>query len=120
MSVSVQIDYDSVKDATRGVEDYVQRIYKDRRYQIAEAFIDIATPFVPIKDGDLRASATVVDGGYGVRWSATNPKNGYDYAGIQYNVPMNHPRGGTDHWDQEAMFYEGDTFIQKCQEILTK
>ena len=120
MSVSVQVDYDSVKDATRGIEDYVQRIYKDRRYQIAEAFIDIATPYVPIKDGDLRASATVVDNGYGIQWSAVNPKSGYNYAGIQYDVPMNHPRGGTDHWDREALWYEGENFIQKCQEILTK
>ena len=119
-SVSVTYDKDFIKDATAETENIVRKIYANRRYKIAQAFIDVCTPFVPVKSKALRNSAEIIDDGYAVKWSAENPNNGYDYAGIQYEIPMQHPRGGTDHWDRDAMFYEGDTFIQKCEEILTK
>lgn len=121
MSVTVTYDYNFIKDATKETEGLVQRIYENRRYKIAQAFIDIVTPFVPVKSGDLRLSADIVDDGYAVKWSATNPRNGYDYAERQYKTEEYiHPRGGTDHWDTEAMFYEGETFLAKCEEILRK
>ena len=120
MSVRVEIPYSELKENIEYTENIVKRIYANRRNRIAEAFIDYCTPFVPIKSGALRSSATVVDNGYGVEWSATNPKSGYDYASVQYEVPFEHPRGGTDHWDREMLFYEGDAFLSTVEEILTK
>ena len=38
MGVEVSYDYDFIKDATKGVDNLVQRIYKNRRTQIAQAF----------------------------------------------------------------------------------
>lgn len=121
MSVHVEIPYSDIRDATEDIEGLVRRIYENRRYQIAETFIDFCTPFVPVKKGNLRASATITDGGHSVQWSAINHKSGYDYAGIQYEVPMHHSTPGTtDHWDQEMMWYEGDNFIDAVAEILRK
>lgn len=121
MSVSVDIPYSEIRDAVRGVEDYVQRIYAGRRYQVAETFIDTVTPFVPVKTGALRSGARIVDSGYGVQWSATNPKSGYDYASKQYyDTSYSHPKGGYAEWDKVAMAYEGDAFIEKVKDILEK
>ena len=121
MSVTVDIPYDRVREATKGIEDYVQKIYEGRRYQIAEAFIDVVTPFVPVKHGYLRESATIVDSGHSVQWSAINPKTGYDYAGMQYETTwFEHPRGGYAEWDDIAMKYEGDTFIERVKDILER
>lgn len=121
MSVKVDIPYGAIRDSVRGIDDYVQRIYAGRRYQIAEEFIDTVTPFVPIKTGVLRSSATIIDNGYAVEWSATNPKNGYNYAPKQYEeIGYNHPRGGYAEWDQVAMAYEGEAFIEKVKDILAK
>ena len=120
MAVHVDIDYDSVKDATEGIEGLVQRIYANRRHKIAEAFIEVVTPFVPMKTGALRNSATIVDDGRAVTWHAENENTGYPYGDLQYEVPYSHEYPETDHWDQAAMFYEGDTFIKKCEEILSK
>lgn len=120
MSVTVDIPYSDIKDVTNEIEGLVRRIFVNRRYPIAETFIDYCTPFVPVKSGALRSSATIVDNGYSVQWSAINPKSGYDYAQIQYEIPFNHPRGGTDHWDQEMMWYEGENFVTAVAEILRK
>lgn len=120
MSVSVNVPLQEIKDYFDGVEGLVQRVYANRRYQIAETFVDVVTPFVPVKSGNLRASATILDDGRAVEWSAVNPRTGYNYAALQYEVPMDHPRGGTDHWDQEAMWYEGDTFMDRVENILKK
>ena len=121
MGVEVSYDYDFIKDATKGVDNLVQRIYKNRRTQIAQAFIDVCTPFVPVKTGALRESAQILDDGKAVKWSANNPKSGYDYAERQYyDASLQHPRGGIDHWDEAAMAYEGDTFMQRVEEILTR
>jgi hypothetical protein len=52
------------------------------RRAIGEAFVDAVTPFVPMKDGDLRDSGTATDDGR-VYWTATN--QGFNYAGYVYD-----------------------------------
>lgn len=121
MSVQVDISYSDIKECIDYTENMVKRIYANRRYQIAEKFIEYCTPFVPVKDGHLREGATIVDNGYAVEWSAINPRDGYDYAQIQYeNEMFQHPKGGSAYWDREMMFYEGDAFLEEVKDILTK
>lgn len=61
---------------------------------------------VPIKTGKLMLSG-LKEGSIGkfgaagqaeIKYSATNPRNGYNYAAIQHEVPFNHPFGGEDHF----------------------
>ena len=117
--VEIDIPLEDIKDYLEDAEDIVHRIYEGRRTQIAETFIEFCTPYVPIKTGQLRESAEVIDNGYAVRWSAESSK-GYDYAPIQYDVPFNHPRGGTDNWDYHMLADIGDKFMDAVQEILKK
>ena len=120
MGVVVSIPYNEIRDSVRGLDDYVHRIYEGRRYQIAEEFIDLCTPFVPVKTGNLRLGASIVDNGYAVEWSAINPKNGFDYAPRQYYEYFYHPIDGSDHWDEEMLLYEGDTFYERVKGILER
>lgn len=52
------------------------------RQRIGEAFIDAATPFVPMKSGDLRASGRATDDGR-IYWSSVH--RGYNYAAKLYD-----------------------------------
>ena len=121
MSVTVEVPFESIKEATSQMEGIVQRIYQNRRMQIAEAFVEVVTPFVPEKTGALRSSAEISADGRNVTWHAENPNNGYPYGDRQYeDTTYAHNFPQTDHWDQEAIWYEGDNFFKKCAEILNK
>lgn len=53
------------------------------RQQIGEAFLDVVTPYIPAKSGQLRSSGRATDDGR-VYWTAMN-KRGDNYAGYVYD-----------------------------------
>ena len=88
--------------------------------QIGEIFIEICTPLVPKRSGDLINTGKVIASskeGIYVGWQGT--RRNFDYARAQYyNTEYNHPIQGTDHWDQAAMAQEGDVFVARCEREL--
>ena len=117
--VRVTVDKSFNKNAENAVNLIAKERFNEHKHEIAEEFIQICTPFIPLDTGQLIASGHVVNSGkdeVAVAWNRS--KRGFDVAREQYYHPHNHTGMRTDHWDQAAMAYEGDTFIARCEQIL--
>lgn len=91
----------------------VDSITKDPllRQYIGQVYVGVVTPYVPVDTGKLRASGRATEDGR-VYWTAVSPikvardghtYGGYNYAAIQYNVPMRHKDpNATDHWTDKV------------------
>ena len=123
MGVTVEVPYDMVREVQRETENTVKRVFNNRREQIGDAFISVVEPFVPKDKGYLRASATIVNSSAGeidIRYSRYS-KNGYDVAYRQYtDTGYQHDGVESAYWDQVAMDYAGDVFIDMVEDILKK
>lgn len=60
----------------------------DLRKAIGEEYIQLVTPFVPMRTGKLRSQASASGDGR-ITWTATN-KHGYNYALTQYTTQYIH------------------------------
>lgn len=119
--VRVDVIQSSLKNSEEVLESQILDRWDEYSDEIGEIFIEICTPFIPLKTGRLINSGHVVRSGKEgiyVNWNATN--KGFDYARKQYTYPYNHPLQGTDHWDQEAMAMEGDTFVSMVERLMKK
>lgn len=117
--VRVDVIKSTLKNAEDAIESAVFDRWEECGPEIGEIFIQICTPFVPLKTGRLINSGHVVNSsksGIYVAWDAT--RKGFDYARRQYSTPYSHPLQGIDHWDQYAMAQEGDTFIARVEREL--
>lgn len=119
--VRVDVIQSSIKNSEEVLESEILNKWDQYSDEIGEIFIEICTPFVPYKTGRLINSGHVVSSskeGIFVNWNAVD--RGYDYARRQYSTPYYHPIQGTDHWDQEAMALEGDTFVSMIERLMNK
>ena len=117
--VRVTVDKSYQKNAQNAVESICYNQFGENAYDIGETFIQICTPYVPWRTGELAGSGHVVNTSkdeLSVAWNKS--KNGFDIAREQYYHPHNHLEGRTDHWDQTAMEYSGELFRQRCEKIL--
>lgn len=118
--VRVDVIQSSLKYAEDALESAAFNKWEKHAHEIGEIFIEVCTPFVPLKTGRLIDSGHVVNSskeGIHVAWNAS--RKGFDYARRQYyNSEYEHPLQGTDHWDQEAMAVDGDVFVARCEEEL--
>ena len=117
--VRVKIDTSFLGEANTKVTALAKQDYYDHREEIGEAFIEVVTPYVPLRTGELINSGHVVNTSkeeIAVAWNKS--KKGFDIAREQYYHPHNHLPGRTDHWDKAAMEYDGELFRQRCEDIL--
>lgn len=99
--------------------EFIRNANSHRR-QIARMYADAIDPWVPYKTGRLAKVYINQDGE--IVYSAKN-RYGYNYAGIQYEVPYNHPVSGphplaTDHWDEVAGPIVWSSFVYDVNELL--
>jgi len=120
--VSVEWDWSdfevSYRNKIRAINEIVNK--DETINKIADEYAKLVDPFVPYKTGSL-AKYSIVDGN--IIYSATNPQNGYNYAGIQYdNIFFHHPTThhihATDHWDEVADPIIWDEFRKKSGRII--
>lgn len=117
--VSVKVDNAFFGKAKTAVDSVTRAKFRENKEEIGDAFLEIVTPYVPLRTGELINSGHVVNtSGDNVAVAWNKSKKGFDIAREQYYHPHNHPIQGTDHWDKAAMAYEGDVFRQRCENIL--
>lgn len=86
--------------------------YPDLRQSIGQLYVFAVSPYVPYNTGKLQGSGHATNDGRAY-WTAISPVlvspvdghtyGGYNYAGIQYEVPMHHTTPGTtDHWTDKV------------------
>ena len=118
--VRVTVDKSYKKNAENVVDYTLHERYAECGNAIGEEFIRVCTPFVPLRTGELASSGHVVNTSkdeVAVAWNKS--KKGFDIARRQYyNDEYAHSGRRTDHWDQAAMAYEGDTFYKRVENIL--
>ena len=96
----------------------------DLRQEIGTVLVDVVTPYVPMKTGQLRDSGRATTDGR-LYWTAIDPKTGENYAYKQYTTQYNHyttpgtgpywvnnVQPGTPDWD--------DTFISTITPIIKR
>lgn len=89
----------------------------------AHALLAASKPGVPVRSGELVASGEVVQDGIGaaVAYSATNPKDGYNYAIKQHeDMDLNHPNGGGPKWLENAMNTEHVVITEAMAAVMRK
>jgi hypothetical protein len=85
----------------------------DLRQMIGTEFLDVVTPYVPMKTGELRDSGRATNDGR-LYWTAINPRDGYNYAYKQYTTQyrnyttpgtgpywVENVQPGTPDWDEK-------------------
>lgn len=73
---------------------------KEGTKKCAEHLLEEAKRRVPVDTGALKISGEMRETPSGYIVSFEGDDNGYDYAVIQHQIPMHHPKGGTDHYLQ--------------------
>jgi hypothetical protein len=105
-SIKVEtIDFHGLIEGQRLNPAYVNYAMK----HVSETMLKDMEYLIPKDTGRLRASGKI--GWYGaannrtLEWSAVNPKDGYNYAGIQYRTQYkNYTTPGTGpYWDKKAL-----------------
>ena len=107
MSVSVEV-------ATDGLDALLSTSERKRRQRLyAMRAAELMEPYVPLEEGDLRASEAInsdYDGGV-LTWNTP-------YVARHYYEPMDHTaEGTTDHWD-EAMWRDHAGDMERYAEAL--
>ena len=122
VSVTVTFDARQLKhDINELLDEKVRAVRSDKElyHNILEKVAKYSEPYVPKDKGQLRASATITD--RGLRYSATNPKDGYNYAGIQYdNESYRHRPPETHHWVDVALAENWDDFVLDVAEMVSE
>lgn len=89
----------------------------------AHVLLDKSQPLVPVRSGVLIASGQVVTDGEGaaVVYTATNPRDGYDYAIKQHeDTSLNHPNGGQAKYLEQPMNTEHAAVGEAMAETVRK
>ena len=121
------LNYDAVqlrRDVNKILEKKVRAIRNNPELDAAiqKQLLGIIEPYVPYKSGRLSESAKITK--KGIRYSAKDPKTGYNYTEDQYHIPMNHTTAvhpkATDHWDIVAMSEHYYDFVDAAAKEIKK
>ena len=95
-------------------------LYEDSIDEIAELYKDAIEHYVPLKDGELRGNAKVVDGAVVYSAKAKRRSGNYDYAEYQYENEFanRHTPGTYGHWNTHLTTAEKQTFYEQVKEII--
>lgn len=124
MSVKVYVNKFQIREAMDIVSDIAKQRFCDNRLAIGEEFVQICTKYVPFDEKNETETHLAYSGHAYISgkdelkavWSRT--KKGFDVANAQYYGAYNHTPPREGHWDQAAMYYEGETFRKRVEAIL--
>lgn len=131
MSVRVSVPNlnSCVNAITKGTDDAILQEFRAKGLEIGEVFIQMCTKYVPWKTGTLAGSGKSYVEGDRIRVSWSREEHGFDVAQAQYyGEGYNHNHSDratnnglrTDHWDKAMLNYEGDVFMDRFEDILTR
>ena len=125
MSVKVTVNKFQINEALETLDKAAIDKFSQHRLEIGEEFVEICTQYVPY-DFENKTPVHLAYQGHAyiseskdelkAVWSRT--KNGFDVAYAQYYGSYNHPYPRDGHWDQVAMYYKGDVFRKRVENIL--
>lgn len=100
-------------------EDLEQRVKRGQR-AFGGMFLRDAQPYVPLKDGPLRGSATVRGDGKQVSWESYSYQ-GYPYGVLQFNTQFqNYTTPGTGpRWDLKAEGNHREKWVAELGAIMS-